>query len=67
MRRHRTRRRGAGERSVAVIDATGQMLAPCAPVRARQLVRRGRARFLSNEPPLIELIHREHRHTRGAR
>jgi hypothetical protein len=46
-----------------VIDAAGQTLAPCAPARARQLVRRGRAWFLTTEPPLIQLIHHVPRET----
>jgi hypothetical protein len=63
MRRHRAGRRGHGPTSVAVIDAAGQALAPCAPARARQLVRRGRAWFLTTEPPLIQLIRHVPRET----
>jgi hypothetical protein len=65
MRRHRARRTGNGPTSVAVIDAAGEALAPCAPARARQLVRRGRAWFLTTEPPLIQLIYPVPRATRA--
>jgi hypothetical protein len=64
MRRHRARRTGNGPTSVVVIDAAGQVLDPCPPARARQLVRRGRAWFLTTEPPLIQLIHHVPRETR---
>ncbi|MFE8034500.1 RRXRR domain-containing protein [Thiohalocapsa marina] len=40
---------------VAVLDAAGQPLAPCAPARARRLLRRGRAWLLRERPPLIQL------------
>lgn len=63
MRRHRARRPANCQAAVAVIDAAGQTLDPCAPARARQLVRRGRAWFLTTEPPLIQLIHHVHRET----
>jgi hypothetical protein len=43
-----------------VIDPEGEPLDPCAPARARQLVRRGRAWFLTTEPPSIQLIHTVH-------
>jgi hypothetical protein len=62
MRRHRAKRRGCARRRhparVAVIDAAGRALAPCAPARARQLVKRGRAWFLTTDPPLIQLVRR---------
>jgi hypothetical protein len=58
MRRRRLKPRAGRCAPVAVIDAAGRTLAPCAPARARQLVRRGRAWFLTTEPALIQLIHR---------
>ena len=40
---------------VAVCAADGRPLAPCHPARARALVRRGRARLVRRDPPLIWL------------
>ncbi|MFE8032863.1 RRXRR domain-containing protein [Thiohalocapsa marina] len=44
-----------GPTGVAVLDATGHPLAPCAPARARRLLRRGRAWLLRERPPVIQL------------
>jgi 2-succinyl-5-enolpyruvyl-6-hydroxy-3-cyclohexene-1-carboxylate synthase len=57
MRRHRPRRR-PDQAPVAVIDAAGRALAPCAPARARALLRRGRAWLLTTDPPRIQLTYR---------
>jgi hypothetical protein len=40
---------------VAVRAADGRPLAPCHPARARALVRRGRARLVRCDPPVIRL------------
>ena len=40
---------------VAVCAADGHPLAPCHPARARALVRRGRARLVRRDPPMIRL------------
>ena len=40
---------------VAVCAADGEALAPCHPARARALVRRGRARLVRRDPPVIRL------------
>ena len=40
---------------VAVRGADGRSLSPCHPARARALVRRGRARFVRRDPPVIKL------------
>ena len=40
---------------VAVCAADGRPLAPCHPARARALVRRGRARLVRRDPPVIRL------------
>ena len=40
---------------VAVLASDGRRLDPCLPTRARQLVARGRAVFLSQDPPTIRL------------
>ena len=40
---------------VAVCAADGRPLAPCHPARARALVRRGRARLVRHDPPVIRL------------
>jgi hypothetical protein len=40
---------------VAVLAVDGRALAPCHPARARALVRRGRARLIRREPPVIRL------------
>jgi len=59
MRTARVRRRRAPNSaisaSVSVLDPLGQLLAPCKPARARQLLRRGRAWLVRSDPPLIQL------------
>jgi hypothetical protein len=40
---------------VAVCAADGRPLAPCHAARARALVRRGRARLVRRDPPVIAL------------
>ena len=51
-------RRG-GKDPVQVRDHRGQPLAPCSPARARQLVRRGTAQWVSYTPPVIRLNRRQ--------
>jgi hypothetical protein len=41
---------------VMVQDAQGMTLAPCTSARARQLVSRGRARWIARSPAIICLI-----------
>ncbi len=40
---------------VAVHAPDGRLLDPCHPARARELVRRGRARLVRRLPPVIRL------------
>jgi hypothetical protein len=44
-----------GKDRVHVRDCNGHTLAPCTPARARQLVQRGTARWVSYTPPVIRL------------
>lgn len=46
-----------GRVRVLVCDAHRVLLHPCHPARARELIRRGRARLVSVQPPLIQLHH----------
>lgn len=44
-----------GQARVLVCDANRVLLTPCHPARARALIRRGRGRLLSLQPPLLQL------------
>jgi hypothetical protein len=45
-------------RTARVLDAHETPLAPCAMSRASELVRRGRATWVSQSPPMIRLLRR---------
>jgi hypothetical protein len=44
-----------GRTPVLVCDANRRLLKPCCPARARELLRRKRARVLSTDPLLLQL------------
>lgn len=44
-----------GKARVLVCDADRVLLHPCHPARARELIRRGRGRLVSVQPPLLQL------------
>jgi len=44
-----------GQIRVWVCDANRVLLNPCHPARARELIRRGRGRLISVQPPLLQL------------
>lgn len=46
-----------GKARVLVCDANRVLLTPCHPARARELIRRGRGRLVSVQPPLLQLHH----------
>jgi hypothetical protein len=56
-----------GTDPVQVRDLDDHSLAPCSPARARQLVRRGTAQWVSYTPPVIRLTRRQSPHTGEAR
>lgn len=47
--------RTQGRTPVLVCDANRRLLKPCHPARARELLRRKRARVLSSDPLLLQL------------
>ena len=44
-----------GRARVLVCDANRVLLNPCHPARARELIRRGRGRLVSVQPPVLQL------------
>lgn len=44
-----------GRARVLVCDANRVLLQPCHPARARELIRRGQARLVSLQPPVLQL------------
>lgn len=44
-----------GRARVLVCDANRVLLHPCHPARARELIRRGQARLVSLQPPVLQL------------
>jgi len=56
-----------GTDPVQVRDRNDHSLAPCSPARARQLVRRGTAQWVSYTPPVIRLTRRQSPHSGEAR
>lgn len=45
-----------GRARVLVCDANRVLLQPCHPARARELIRRGHARLISLQPPVLQLV-----------